>query len=594
MTLQIVLLLIIIAVAVVLFSLENLPVDVIALGITMTLVLTGLLPADQAFLGFGSNTVVMIFGLLVLTAALINTGVIDLAGYWLLRLTGDNPDRLLDITMIVAATLSAFISNTATTAMFVPLTLSLARHTKTNPSKLLMPLAFASILASSVTLISSSTNLVISDLMVNYDMRPLGLLELTVVGLPIAIVGVLYMRFVGYRLIPNRADASESTTPLGMHPYLAEVIVLPDSPLIGKTLLESGLGRDLDLMILRVMRGDNRYLVPHAKLRLRANDELLVKGQRDRILNVKNRVGIGLKAEVSLTDPRLQTTEVQLVEAIILPRSPLTGRTLKTLDFRQRYGLQVIGINRRGRAIYRKLSETRLRTGDQLLIQGPPTNIATLDEDHLHIIGVVDHQRPNRRRAPIAVGIFAAALLLAAVNITSLPVAVILGTLGVFITRCITPDEAYRAVSWKAIIVIGCMLALGRAMEHTGTAAFLADQIVAAIGHVTRPVWLLTAFFALTMLLTQPMSNQAAAVLVLPIAIQTALQLNLNPRTFAVMIAVGASCSFITPLEPACLMIYSPGRYKFTDFVRVGSPLTLIIYMIAILLVPLLWPVIPR
>lgn len=590
MTLQIALLLIIVAVSTVLFSLENMPVDVIALGITITLILTGLLPAEQAFAGFGSNTVVMIFGLLVLTAALINTGVIDLAGRELLRLTGDNPRRLLSITMVVAAALSAFISNTATTAMFVPLTLGLARRTKTNPSKLLMPLAFASILASSVTLISSSTNIVVSDLMTHYGMPPLGLLELSVVGIPIAIIGVLYMRFVGRRLIPVRDNLDETTVSLGLRPYLAEVLVLPDSPLIGKTLAESGLGRDLDLTVLRVMRNDNRYLVPHAKLRLAAGDELLVKGRRDQILNVKDRVGIALKAEVTLSDPRLQSEDMQLVEVILLPQSPLTGRTLKTLRFRQRYGLQVIGINRRGQAIYRKLSKTRLRTGDQLLIQGPPTNIAALDEDNFHIIGVVDHQRPNRQRAPLAIGIFAVALLLAAANVISLPVAVILGALGVFVTRCITPDEAYRAVSWKAIIVIGCMLALGRAMEYTGAATFLADQIVTGIGHLTQPVWLLTAFFALTMLLTQPMSNQAAAVLVLPIAIQTALQLDLNPRTFAVMIAVGASCSFITPLEPACLMVYSPGRYKFTDFIRVGAPLTVLVYLIAIALVPRLWP----
>ena len=191
---------------------------------------------------------------------------------------------------------------------------------------------------------------------------------------------------------------------------------------------------------------------------------------------------------------------------------------------------------------------------------------------------------------PLAMIKLTRALLLAAANVISLPVAVILGALGVFVTRCITPDEAYRAVSWKAIIVIGCMLALGRAMEYTGAATFLADQIVTGIGHLTQPVWLLTAFFALTMLLTQPMSNQAAAVLVLPIAIQTALQLDLNPRTFAVMIAVGASCSFITPLEPACLMVYSPGRYKFTDFIRVGAPLTVLVYLITIALVPRLWP----
>ena len=181
------------------------------------------------------------------------------------------------------------------------------------------------------------------------------------------------------------------------------------------------------------------------------------------------------------------------------------------------------------------------------------------------------------------------ALGLAALNVLSVPVAVILGVLAAFVTDCITPEEAYRTVEWKALIVIGSMLAMGSAMEYTGTAQYLASQIV-SIAHGADPIWLLSAFFALTMLLTQPMSNQAAAVVVLPIAIQTALQLGLNPRTFAVMIATGASCSFITPLEPACLMVYGPGRYRFTDFVKVGSPLTMLVYLIAILLVPLIWP----
>lgn len=321
------------------------------------------------------------------------------------------------------------------------------------------------------------------------------------------------------------------------------------------------------------------YLVPQAKLRLEKDDELLVEGQRDHILKIKNAAGIGLKADITLTDPRLQTEDAQLVEVILLPRSPLTGRTLKTLGFRERYGLQVLGINRRGQAIFRKLSETRLRTGDQLLIQGPRTNITALDEDNFHIIGAVEHHRPNRKRAPIAVGIFAAVLALTAFNVLALPVAVILGAIGVFVTRCITPDEAYRNISWKAIIVIGCMLAMGRAMEYTGTAPYLADQIVALTLGLTNPVWLLSAFFALTMILTQPMSNQAAAV-----------QLGLNPRTFAVMIAVGASCSFITPLEPACLIVYGPGGYKFMDFVKVGSVLTVLIYLVAIALVPVFWP----
>ncbi len=590
MTVEIGLLLAIVAAAVVLFSLENLPVDVIALGITMTLILTGLLPAEQAFAGFGSNTVVMIFGLLVITAALMNTGVTDMAGRKLLQMAGDKPKRLLAIVMGIPAISSAFISNTAAAAMFTPLTLGLARRMRISPAKLLMPMAFATILPSSVTLIATSTNIVVSDVMTHYGMKPLGLFELTVVGLPIAILGILYMLTLGYRLIPDRSTDEELSTPLGFRPYLAEVLILPGSPLIGKTLSESGLGRDMDLTVLRVVRNKNHYLVPQAKLRLQEADELLVEGQRSQILKVKDAAGIGLKADITLADPRLQAGDTELVEVILLPQSPLTGRTLKTLDFRERYGLQVLGINRKGQAIFRKLSETRLRTGDQLLIQGPRTNITALDEDNFHIIGAVEHQRPNRKRAPIAIGIFVAVLALTAFNALSLPVSVILGAIGVFVTRCITPDEAYRNISWKAIIVIGCMLAMGRAMEYTGAATYLADQIVSLTRGLTNPVWLFTAFFVLTMILTQPMSNQAAAVLVLPIAIQTALQLGLNPRAFGVMIAVGASCSFITPLEPACLIVYGPGGYKFTDFVKVGSLLTVLVYLVAILLVPIFWP----
>jgi di/tricarboxylate transporter len=590
MTLEIGLLLAIVALAVVLFSLENLPVDVIALGITMTLILTGLLPAEQAFAGFSSNTVVMIFGLLVITAALMNTGVTDMAGRELLRLAGDKPKRLLAIVMTIPAILSAFISNTATTAMFTPLTLGLARRTKTSAAKLLMPLAFATILASSVTLIASSTNIVVSDIMEHYGMEPLGLFELTAVGIPIAVMGIVYMLTLGHRLIPDRDAGEEFATPLGLRPYLTEVLILPSSPLIGKTLAESGLGRDMDLTVLRVVRDKNRYLAPQARLRLQEGDELLVEGQRAQILKVKDAAGIGLKADITLADPRLQAGDTELVEVILLPKSPLTGRTLKTLDFRERYGLQVLGINRRGQAIFRKLSETRLHTGDQLLIQGPRTNITALDKDNFHIIGAVEHQRPNRRRAPIAVGIFAAVLALTAFNILSLPVAVILGAIAVFVTRCITPDEAYREISWKAIIVIGCMLAMGRAMEYTGTASYLADRIVSLTLGLSDPIWLLSAFFMLTMILTQPMSNQAAAVLVLPIAIQTAMRLGLNPRAFGAMIAVGASCSFITPLEPACLIVYGPGGYKFMDFVKVGSLLTVLVYLVAIVLVPIFWP----
>ena len=590
MTFEIGLLLLIIAVSLVLFSFERLPADIIALGVLVALILTGLLPADRAFAGFGSETVIMILGLLILTAALVRTGIVDVSGQAILRRTGDNPNRLAGVIMVAPALMSALMSNTAATAFFLPLVIGLSRRAHVNLSKLLMPLAFASILASSVTLVSTSTNIVVSGLMTQYDMEPIGMFELTPVGLPILIVGLAYMFLFGRRLIPDRGNPEDQFTHLTNNTYLTEILILPESKLAGKTLAESGLGRDMDLTVLRVVRNKRRYLAPQAEVKLQEDDVLLVEGQRDDILKIKNAAGVDIKANVKLSDPSLQNSDIRLVEAIILTRSPLIGRTLKGIRFRERYGLQVLAINRRGETIQRKLSLTPLRMGDVLLIQGNRANVAALGADNtFHILGSVDERKYNSHRAPIAIGAFVGALALATFNLVSFPVAVLMGVLVVFITRCITPEEAYREVEWKALILIGSMLAVGTALEYTGAARFIALQIVAWIGQA-NPLWLLSAFFVLTVLLTQPMSNQAAAVVVVPVALQTAYQLGLNPRTFAMMIAVAASTSYLTPLEPSCLMVYGPGQYRFVDFLKVGFLLTLLIFVVAIVLVPLIWP----
>jgi len=589
MTLHIALLLAIIAVGLALFTLERFPPDVVALGILLTLVLGGLLPPELALAGFTSDAVIMTFGLLVFSAALMRTGVIDAAGGLVLRLTRGRPARLPAAISLAAVTLSAFISNTATTAMFVPLSLALSRRERVRASTLLMPLAFSAILASSVTLISSSTNLVISGVMSGHGLPPLGVFELTAVGLPIVAVGLIYLSLLGHRLIPDRGPADETCASHKMRPYLAEVVLLPGSPLVGKTLEASRLGRDMDVTVLRVLRNRNHHLAPRAHLQLAEGDELLIKGERDEVLKIRDRVGFSVKGEVASSDPRLQSGDSQMAEAILLPWSRVVGQTLEKLRFRERYGLQVLGISRRGRNLYRKLSHASLHTGDQLLVQGSPTSIARADRDKvLHILGSVGHEATNHRCASIAILIFLGVLAAIALGLLSVPAAVLLGILLVFVMRCIAPEEVYGTIEWRALAVIGSMLAVGRAMEHTGAAAYLAAQIATAASH-THPTVLLSAFFALALLLTQPMSNQAAAVVVVPVALQTATRLGLNPRTFAVMIAVGASCSFITPLEPACLMVYGPGHYRFTDFLRVGAGLTVLVYAIAILLVPLIW-----
>lgn len=585
------LLLLILLVALVFFAFEWVSADVVALGVLLGLIFAGLLPVEQAFAGFGSDTVMMILGLLILTAALVRTGVVEMAGNAILRRTGDHPMRLMVVIALSAAALGAFISNTASTAFFLPIVIGLANRTRVSASKLLMPLAFASILSSSVTLVSTSTNIVVSGLITRYDLPPIGMFELAPVGVPIAIVGLVYVLTLGRRMIPERSPADELTEEFGLRPYLSELVILPDSPMIGKTLAETGLGRDLDLTVLRVARAKASYLVPRGNLRLEEGDTLLVEGQKEQILKVKSTGGVDIKADARLSDPDLEEKDTRLVEAILMPRSPLIGRTLKRLQFRERYGLQVLAINRHGGTIRNKISQVVLRMGDVLLVQGHRANIAAMEGNRLFsVLGAVDEPSPHRRRAPLAIAIFVIALTAATFNLVSFPVAVLVGAVLAFLTRCITPEEAYREIEWKALILIGSMLAVGTAMEHTGTARFLSAQIV-RFASQANPIWLLTAFFALTVLLTQPMSNQAAAVVILPVAIQTALQLGLNPRTFAMMIAVAASTSYLTPLEPSCLMVYGPGRYRFIDFLRVGSLLTAVIYLIAILLVPRVWPI---
>ncbi len=589
-TFDIALLLALVLVALVFFSFEWVSSDVVALGLVLALIVTGLLPPKDAFAGFGSDTVIMIFALLVMTAALIKTGVVDLVGRAILQRAGTKTNTLLLVVMLGVATLSAFISNTAAAAFFLPVVLGIAAKSKTSPSSLLMPLAFASILTSSVTLISTSTNLVISGLMTNQGLAPMGMFELAPVGIPIAIVGITYMFFIGRRLIPQRAPTSGLLEEFGVRSYISEVLILDDSPLVGKTLEAANLGRDLDITVIRVLREPDHYLWPRRDMMLRARDVLLIEGARNELLKVKETAGIEIRPEVTLSDPDLRSEDATLVEALVVPGSPLVGRTLRGIGFRERYGLQVLGLNRHGRNLLDKLSRALLRVGDVLLVQGRHESISRMSRDGaLSVLNAVTETPPQRPRALRAMAIFGASLLLGTLNVLPLAVAVLLGAFLTFVTRCITPVEAYRDIEWRVVILIACMLALGQAMSVTGTAPYLAQHVALATKDFP-PVWLLGGFFFLTVLLTQPMSNQAAAAVILPIAVQTATHLGLNPRAFAMAIAVAASCSYLTPLEPACLMVYGPGRYKFFDFIRVGGPLTAVVFALAMWLVPKYWP----
>jgi di/tricarboxylate transporter len=590
MTLPILLLLILMAVALLLFSLEWVTPDVTALGVMLMLILLGLVPFDKAFAGFGSDTVMLLLGLLIMTAALMRTGIVEVVGRSLLQYTRNKPAALLPATMLVVAILSAFINNTAAAAFFLPVILGLSQRAKLSASRLLMPMAFAAILASSVTLVATSTNIVVSGLMAQFGLEPIGMFELTPAGVPILVAGLLYMLFIGKRLIPERQTVQPLTETFDLRPYMAELRILPGSSLDGSTLAESGLGRNYELMVLLIIREGRRILHPSACEVLQAGDVLLAEGASEAILKTKDIQGLATQADFKFSDSDLEGGDQRLAEVVLLPRSPFIGRTLRELQMRERFQIQVLAINRSTGIIRTKIANTRLLMGDVLLVQGEQEQIRSLQrENAFNVLGVLDVQRFNRQRAWLVGAIFAGAFVLGALKVLPLPAAMLLGAFLMFITRCITPDEAYRQVEWKVLILIGSMLALGVAMQTTGTAAFLADRLAALVG-AWNPLWLLTGFFVLTVLLTQPMSNQAAAAVVIPVALQTALQLGLNPRTFAMMIAIAASTSYLTPLEPACLMVYGPGHYRFMDFLKVGGLLTLIVYVLAIVLAPLLWP----
>lgn len=495
MTLEIAILLAIAAAALVLFALEWFSADIVGLGVMVALTLTGLLSPRQALAGFGSDVVLLILGLLIMAAALIRTGAVDAIVAVVHRLTAARPSRLLPVFLVLGALLSAFINNTAAMALLLPVVIGAARRARVPAASLLMPVAFAVVLASSLTLFATSTNIVVSGLLVRYDLEPIGVFELTPVGVPIAIAGIAYVLTLGRRLMPIRGDADGASA-------------------------------------------DRR-----------------------------------------------------LVEVILLPRSPLIGTTAREQRLRERFHIDLLGIRSRPGIPPSgdRLADCRLRLGDVLLIGGPSGEIAAHNESLFQALGELEEVGRSRRGTVTAVAIFAVTVALATTAILEPAIAVLAGVVAMFATRCIAPEQAYRDVEWRAILLIGSMLSLGIAIEETGAAKLLAGEIIGAVGG-SSPVVLLSVFFGLTVLLTQPMSNQAAAIVMLPIAVQSALMLGWDPRSFAVMIAIAASTSFLTPLEPACLIVYRPGRYRFFDFLRVGGPLTVVVYIIAIAMVPVLWP----
>lgn len=576
----VIILLILFVFALVLFATEWLPVDVTALLLLGSLLGLGLLTPKEAFAGFGSDTALTLASLFILTRVLLRAGVIEWVGLTLAR-RARNAGGMVRGMLGAVAGVSAFTSNTATTAVFLPVVTGLARRAGLAPSRVLMPLAYASILGGTITVIGTSTNLVVSGALPATGLRPLGFFELAWVGLPVALVGLLYLFFVAPRLLPAQDAALEES----LRAYLADLTVASDSPLVGQTLRETGLGRDLGLTVVAVRREGSTVYAPGPEFRIQEGDTLAVEGPHDRILTGKSTLGVFSKSEQKLQVEG--EAPVRLVEAIVLPGSPLAGRTLRESRFRERYGVSVLALHRRARTVER-LAGLRVQVGDVLMIQGSPERIAALG-DYLTVLGDLTEEQRDLRRAPLALLLFGGAVVLGGLGLLPLSVAVVIAVALALALRLVTPEEAYRAVEWPVIVLVACMLAFGTAFEDTGAARVLTGAL-SGILEPLGPYGLLAALFVVTIALTQPMSNQAAALVMLPLAVGTAKALGHDPRPFVIGITVAASNSFITPLEPSCMLVYGPGRYRFLDFVRVGTGLTLVSFAVAMLVIPRVWP----
>jgi di/tricarboxylate transporter len=591
MTTEIAIVLSLLLVAVVLFSTERIAIEIVALLLVIALVLTNTLSVSEAFAGFGNDIVVTIAGLFILTGGLAKTGVIDEVGRRLHRTAGNSEFRMTALIMFAAALCAAVMKNTTTTAMFLPVVLGIAARTNISPSRLLMPLAFGAILGGTCTLIGTSTNLAVSGALPRYGIAPFTMFELTRVGVAIVGVGMLYMLLVGRRLLPRSESPRSLTEQYHVRQYMTEVIVLPNSRLIGKSLDEARISDELDLTVLGILRGDEQYrIAPNPDERIKASDLLLVQGRVEDILRVKSEAGIEIKSDFTLSDSHLEGKDVELFEAMVPRGSDLINRTLKSLDFRERYGLVVLAINRHGVNLLSKISRVRLKFGDVLLMQGNRHDVERLAADGrtllLEEISEKQARTEKRQWALLAFGVF---IFFSITHFVPLPIAVLLGVMILLATKSLRVSEVYGIIDWRLIVLIACMMSFGAAMEKTRADQYLADLIVRGTGEY-GPIGVLAGFFLLTVALTQPMSNQAAALVMLPIAVKTALALGLNPRTFAVAVTYAASCSFLTPLEPACVLVYTPGRYRFLDFLKVGSILTIAVFVIVIWLVPVFWP----
>ncbi len=587
---QIGLTLFIIFAAVVLFATEKLRVDVIALLVLISVTLTGLIEPQQAFSGFANPAVITVWAVYIVSGGLFATGIAGMLGERILTIAGNSESRLIAVLMLGAGLLSAFMNNIGATAVLLPAAVGISRRSHIPLSKLLIPLSFASLLGGNMTMIGTPPNVLASNLLTEKGLPGLQFFDFTPTGVVVFMAGTLYMILIGRHLLPTRQqqDIQEA---YNLREYFSEVRILQQCRLVGKTLAESRLGSDYDLNVIAIIDLDNHRRIPNRDHTFQEGEILVVEGKLEDLMRAKETLGFAIEAEHKLELSEMTGEEEVTVEAVLAPRSRITGKTLRETHFRDRYGFTALAIHRQGRVILERLRDVRLQFGYTLLLRGRKSQLASLQssEDFL-LLEPVNYTSRRLTKAPLAGGILLLVLALTMIAQLHISLAMVIGAVLMVMTGCLTMDEAYQSIDWRSVFLIAGMLPLGLAMENTGTARFLSERIIQLVGSL-GPLAVLAGIYILASLITEPMSNAAAAVLMVPIGIDAALSLGADPRPFVLAIVIGASTSFLTPVgHQSNILVMQPGGYRFTDYTKVGAPLNVVLLIAIMIFLPLIWP----
>ncbi len=581
----------IIAGSIILFVSDRFPIDGVAFLVLLALLLTGIVPPDRILEGFSNPATITVAAMFVLSAGLQRTGVIRYIAQQLHRPAGRGATRLNLVLGHACGALSAFINNTATVAVLLPVALNMCKERNISPARVLMPLSFAAQFGGVCTLIGTTTNLLVNAYAVSNGLEPFSMFEFAKLGLILFVVGMVYMLIASRFMLHRLAGESEAFTDYRLQDYLTEMKVMEGSPLIGQTGAENDLNElGENLRILEIIRDDRPIWAPQTT-QIHEGDILLIRGDIERVMSATGRLKLTDWAEGNLSETHLKSDDVTLMEVMIPAGSHLIGRSLSQLDFYWRYHAAVLGVRRRGEILHERMSHIIFKDGDTLLLQGHRADLNHLDDEtDFVLLKDLSTLRLKKRRALMSVLILLGVVALAATGITSILTAALLGAAAMVIARCINMQEAYASLDMKVLILLAGLIPLGIAMQTTGTALWLVESLLEWVGD-KAPVFVLGSVYVLTMVLTAFMSNNATALLLAPLAVGVASTLGVDSKPFLMAVTFAASTCFMTPVGyQTNLMVYAPGNYRYVDFFIVGLPLNIIFFVISVTLIPVFWP----